>query len=109
MASEQTKVQGSGGITQTQNPQQVPGEVQPISENSEVQTAFDGSNLFANPQANAIISLPNASSNTQTLLANETESTPVSGSNLQTGAVITIVTLVILVGAYIVTRRLAAD
>lgn len=96
----------TGGSPQTQNPQQAPGGIQPNEVgNNNLQTVINSKNLFSTTQDKAILTLPGASS--QTLLAKESDtSTGPKASGLETGAFITVVGLVLLVGSFLIIRKL---
>lgn len=106
--------QGTGGATQTQNPQVAPGNLQTGSaQDSNLQTVIGGTSLFSNPQANAIITVPSSSgSNVESLLASEADNQTHSSKTItsaQSNAFIGVVALILLIGAFFIIRKFTSD
>ena len=105
--------QGTGGATQTQNPQNLaPANLQPNgAQTSNLQTVVNSPSLFTNPQANAVITIPNGSSSSiESLLASEAAPKTEQGvTSAQTNAFMGVIALLILLGAFFIIRKFTSD
>lgn len=104
--------QGTGGATQTRNPQQAPANLQPNgAQQSGLQNVITGSNLFSNPQSNAVITIPgNTSTSAQSLIANEAvPNTQNDISSTRAGIIVGVIALLLLIGGFLIIRKLTAD
>ncbi len=104
--------QGTGGATQTRNPQQAPANLQPNgAQQSGLQNVITGSNLFSNPQSNAVITIPgNTSTSAQSLIANEAvPNTQNDISSTRASITVGIIALLLLIGGFLIIRKLTAD
>lgn len=104
--------QGTGGATQTRNPQQAPANLQPNgAQQGGLQNVVTGSNLFSNPQSSAIITIPgNTSTSAQSLVASEAATNTQSDiSSTRAGTMVGVVALLLLIGGFLVIRKFTAD
>ncbi len=106
--------QGTGGATQTQNPQTAPANLQPNgAQGNNLQSVVGGLSLFSNPQANAVIVVPSGgNSNVESLLASEADNSakPSNGiSSAQSGAFVGVVALLLLIGAFFIIRHFTSE
>lgn len=103
--------QGTGGATETRNPQQAPANLQPSeTQNSNLQNVVTGNSLFNNPQSNAVIALPSSTSTSaESLLAGEAAPKVQNGvSSATAGTIVGTVALLLLIGGFLVIHKLTA-
>jgi hypothetical protein len=105
--------QGTGGATQTQNPQALaPTSLQPNgAQSSNLQTVITSPSLFSNPQSSAVITVSGSSSSSvESLLASEAAPRENQGvTAAQTNAFFGVIAFLILLGAFFIIRNFTSE
>lgn len=101
--------QGSTNTTETRNPQQAPANLQPNASNqTNLQNVVNSTNLFSNPQANAVITITGSLGQTsESLVANEIDTSLEQNSSWQPTLLFLATAVLIVAGSFAIIRKFA--
>ena len=101
--------QGSTNTTQTGVPQQAPANLQPnAGEQTNIQNVVNSTNLFSNPQANAVITISGSSGKTaESLVASEVDTFTNPSSSWQPTVLFLLAAVMIISGSFLIIRKFA--